>query len=94
MKHNMNKTELISKVAEKSGLSKKDAEKAVNAFIEAVTESLKSGNDVQLIGFGSFQVKQRAARDGKNPKTGKPLKIAAANVPSFKAGQRLKEAVK
>nr|WP_255653940.1 HU family DNA-binding protein [Arsenophonus apicola] len=90
----MNKTELISKVAEKSGLSKKDAEKAVNAFIEAVTESLKSGNDVQLIGFGSFQVKQRAARDGKNPKTGKPLKIAAANVPSFKAGQRLKEAVK
>ncbi|WP_180558381.1 HU family DNA-binding protein [Arsenophonus endosymbiont of Apis mellifera] len=90
----MNKTELISKVAAKSGLSRKDSEKAVNAFTEAVTESLKSGNDVQLIGFGSFQVKQRAARDGKNPKTGKPLKIAAANVPSFKAGQRLKEAVK
>ncbi|WGM13608.1 HU family DNA-binding protein (plasmid) [Arsenophonus nasoniae] len=90
----MNKTELISKVAEKSGLSKKDSEKAVNAFIETVTEALKSGNDVQLIGFGSFQVKQRAARNGRNPQTGKPLKIAAANVPSFKAGQRLKEAVK
>jgi DNA-binding protein HU-beta len=89
----MNKTELISKVAAKSGLSKKDAENAVNAFIETVTESLKSGNDVQLIGFGNFQVKQRAARDGRNPKTGETLKIAAANVPSFKAGQRLKDAV-
>ncbi|QBY45927.1 HU family DNA-binding protein (plasmid) [Arsenophonus nasoniae] len=90
----MNKTELISKVAEKSGLSKKDSEKAVNAFIETVTEALKAGNDVQLIGFGSFQVKPRAARDGRNPKTGETLKIAASNVPSFKAGQRLKEAVK
>ncbi|WP_063657613.1 HU family DNA-binding protein [Candidatus Arsenophonus triatominarum] len=90
----MNKTELISKVAAKSGLSKKDAEKSINAFIESVTESLKSGNDVQLIGFGSFQVKQRAAREGRNPKTGEPLKIAAANVPSFKAGQNLKDAVK
>lgn len=90
----MNKTELISKVAEKSGLSKKDAEKAVNVFIETVTEALKSGNDVQLIGFGSFQVKPRAARDGRNPKTGEALKIAAANVPGFKASQRLKEAVK
>ncbi|WGM03901.1 HU family DNA-binding protein [Arsenophonus nasoniae] len=90
----MNKPELISKVAEKSGLSKKDSEKAVNAFIETVTEALKAGNDVQLIGFGSFQVKPRAARDGRNPQTGETLKIAAANVPSFKAGQRLKEAVK
>uniref|UniRef100_A0A3B0M1Z5 DNA-binding protein HU-beta n=1 Tax=Arsenophonus endosymbiont of Trialeurodes vaporariorum TaxID=235567 RepID=A0A3B0M1Z5_9GAMM len=90
----MKKIELISKVAEKSGLSKKDAEKAVNAFTETVTESLKSGNDVQLIGFGNFQVKQRAARDGRNPKTGATLKIAAANVPSFKAGKTLKAAVK
>ncbi|WGM03553.1 HU family DNA-binding protein [Arsenophonus nasoniae] len=90
----MNKTELISKVAAKSGLSKKDSEKAVNAFIKTVTEALKSGNDVQLIGFGNFQVKQRAARDGRHPKTGETLKISAANVPSFKAGQRLKEAVK
>ncbi|HGJ5882433.1 HU family DNA-binding protein [Arsenophonus sp.] len=80
----MNKTELVSKVAEK----------AVNAFIETVTEALKSGNDVPLIGFGNFQVKQRAARDGGNPKTGEALKIAAASVPSFKVGQRLKEAVK
>ncbi|PAV01769.1 hypothetical protein CBG25_14760 [Arsenophonus sp. ENCA] len=90
----MNKPELISKVAEKSGLSKKDAEKAVNAFIETVIESLKSDNSVQLIGFGSFQVKQRAAREARHPKTGETLKIAAANVPSFKAGQSLKEAVK
>ncbi|HGJ5921833.1 HU family DNA-binding protein [Arsenophonus apicola] len=90
----MNKTELINKVSEKSGLGKKDAEMAVNAFTETVTEALKSGNDVQLVGFGSFQVKPRAAREGRNPKTGETLKIAAANVPSFKAGQRLKEAVK
>ncbi|WGM08909.1 HU family DNA-binding protein [Arsenophonus nasoniae] len=90
----MNKPELISKVAEKSGLSKKDSEKAVNAFIETVTEALKAGDEVQLVGFGSFQVKPRAARDGRNPKTGETLKIAASNVPSFKAGQRLKEAVK
>jgi DNA-binding protein HU-beta len=90
----MNKTELISKVAAKSGLSKKDAEKALNAFIETMTEALKAGDDVQLVGFGSFQVKQRAARDGRNPKTGETLKIAAANVPSFKAGKTLKEAVK
>ncbi|HGJ5868538.1 HU family DNA-binding protein [Arsenophonus nasoniae] len=90
----MNKTELINKVSEKSGLTKKDAEKAVNAFTKTVTEALKSGNSVQLVGFGIFQVKQRAARDGRNPKTGEALKIAAANVPSFKAGQKLKEAVK
>ncbi|MDR5615037.1 HU family DNA-binding protein [Arsenophonus sp.] len=89
----MNKTELISKVTAKSGLSKKDAEKAVNAFIETVTEALKSGNDVQLIRFGSFQVKQRAAREGRNPQTGETLKISAANVPIFKAGKTLKEAV-
>lgn len=90
----MNKTEIISKVAEKSGLSKKDAEKTVNAFIETVTEVLKSGNGIQLIGFGSFQVKQRTARNRHNPKTGEKLKITAANVPSFKAGKKLKEAVK
>ena len=90
----MNKTELINQIAEKADLTKKDAEKALNAFIETVTEALKAGDDVQLIGFGNFQVKQRAARDGRHPKTGETLKIAAANVPSFKAGQRLKEAVK
>ncbi|WGL93978.1 HU family DNA-binding protein [Arsenophonus nasoniae] len=90
----MNKTELINKVSEKSGLAKKDAEKALNAFIEAVTESLKSGNSVQLVGFGSFQVKQRAAREGRHPQTGKTIKIAASNIPSFKAGKTLKESLK
>ncbi|HGJ5874881.1 MAG TPA: HU family DNA-binding protein [Arsenophonus apicola] len=90
----MNKTELINKVSEKSGLGKKDAEKAVNAFTDTITESLKSGNSVQLVGFGSFQVKARAAREGRNPQTGKAIKIAATNVPSFKAGQKLKDAVK
>ncbi|HGJ5890451.1 MAG TPA: HU family DNA-binding protein [Arsenophonus apicola] len=90
----MNKTELINKVSEKSGLAKKDAEKVVNAFAETITESLKSGNSVQLVGFGSFQVKQRAERKGRNPQTGKAIKIAASNIPSFKAGQKLKDAVK
>ncbi|WP_032116538.1 HU family DNA-binding protein (plasmid) [Candidatus Arsenophonus nilaparvatae] len=90
----MNKTELINQIAEKADLTKKDSEKTLNAFIETVTEALKAGDDVQLVGFGSFQVKQRAARDGRNPKTGETLKIAAANVPSFKAGKSLKEAVK
>lgn len=90
----MNKTELINQIAAKADLTKKDSEKALNAFIEAVTESLKSGNSVQLVGFGSFQVKARAAREGRNPQTGKAIKIAATNVPSFKAGQKLKDAVK
>ncbi|WGM03651.1 HU family DNA-binding protein [Arsenophonus nasoniae] len=90
----MNKTELINQIAEKADLTKKDSEKTLNAFIETVTEALKAGDEVQLVGFGNFQVKQRAARDGRNPKTGETLKIAAANVPSFKAGKTLKEAVK
>ncbi|HGJ5862590.1 HU family DNA-binding protein [Arsenophonus nasoniae] len=90
----MNKTELINQIAEKAGLTKKDSEKALNALIETVTEALKAGDEVQLVGFGNFQVKQRAARNGRNPKTGETLKIAAANVPSFKAGKTLKEAVK
>ncbi|HGJ5864165.1 MAG TPA: HU family DNA-binding protein [Arsenophonus nasoniae] len=90
----MNKTEVINQIAEKADLTKKDSEKALNPFIETVTEALKAGDDVQLVGFGNFQVKQRAARDGRNPKTGKVIQIAAANVPSFKAGKTLKEAVK
>ncbi|HGJ5880640.1 MAG TPA: HU family DNA-binding protein [Arsenophonus nasoniae] len=90
----MKKTEVINQIAEKADLTKKDSEKALNAFIETVTEALKAGDEVQLVGFGNFQVKQRAARDGRNPKTGETLKIAAANVPSFKAGKTLKEAVK
>ncbi|MDR5614925.1 HU family DNA-binding protein [Arsenophonus sp.] len=89
----MNKTELINQIAEKADLTKKDSEKALNAFIETVIEKLKAGDEVQLVGFGSFQVKQRAAREGRNPQTGKALKIAAANVASFKAGKSLKEAV-
>ncbi|MDR5614300.1 HU family DNA-binding protein [Arsenophonus sp.] len=89
----MNKTEVINQIAEKTNLTKKDSEKVLNAFIETVTEALKAGDDVQLVGFGSFQVKQRAAREGRNPQTGKALKIAATNVPSFKAGKTLKEAV-
>ncbi|HGJ5866146.1 MAG TPA: HU family DNA-binding protein [Arsenophonus nasoniae] len=90
----MNKTELINQIAEKADLTKKDAEKALNSFIETVTEALKAGDEVQLVGFGSFQMKQRAAREGRNPQTGKVIQIAAANVPSFKAGKTLKEAVK
>ncbi|MDR5611154.1 HU family DNA-binding protein [Arsenophonus sp.] len=90
----MNKTELINQIADKTSLTKKDSEKALNVFIETVTEELKAGNDVQLVGFGSFQVKQRAAREGRNPQTGKVIQIAASNVPSFKAGKTLKEAVK
>ncbi|WGM08853.1 HU family DNA-binding protein [Arsenophonus nasoniae] len=89
----MNKTELINQIAEKANLTKKDSEKALNAFIETVTEELKAGNNVQLVGFGSFQVKQRAARDGRNPQTGKVIQISATNVPSFKAGKTLKKAV-
>ncbi|HGJ5881302.1 MAG TPA: HU family DNA-binding protein [Arsenophonus nasoniae] len=94
MRHTMNKTELINQIAEKADLTKKDSKKALNAFIETVTEALKAGDEVQPVCFGNFQVKQRAARNGRNPKTGETLKIAAANVPSFKAGKTLKEAVK
>lgn len=90
----MNKTEVINQIAEKADLTKKDSEKALNAFIETVTEILKAGDDVQIVGFGSFQMKKRAAREGRNPQTGKVIQIAAANVPSFKAGKTLKEAVK
>ncbi|HGJ5877928.1 MAG TPA: HU family DNA-binding protein [Arsenophonus nasoniae] len=89
----MNKTEVINQIAEKADLTKKDSEKALNALIETVTEALKAGDEVQLVGFGSFQVKQRAAREGRNPQTGKVIQIAASNVPSFKAGKTLKEAV-
>ncbi|QBY46349.1 HU family DNA-binding protein (plasmid) [Arsenophonus nasoniae] len=89
----MNKTELINQIAEKADLTKKDAKKALNALIETVTEALKAGDEVQLVGFGSFQVKQRAAREGRNLQTGEIIQIASANVPSFKAGKTLKEAV-
>ena len=89
----MTKTELVANVAEKAGLSKKDAEKALGAVIESVEEALVEGDKVQLIGFGTFEVKDRAARTGRNPQTGKEIKIAASRNPVFKAGKALKDAV-
>ena len=89
----MNKTELINALAEKTELSKKDAEKVLNSFVESVTESLVEGNKVQLIGFGTFEVKARPARTARNPRTGEEIKIAASKAPVFKAGKALKEKV-
>lgn len=90
----MNKTELISAVAEKAGLSKKDATAAVAAVFEEITGALAKGDKVQLIGFGNFEVRERAARTARNPRTGETLEIAASKVPAFKAGKALKDAVK
>ena len=90
----MTKVELIAAVSEKTGLSKKDADKAVNATIQAITEGLKKDQKVQLVGFGTFEVRSRAAREGKNPATGAKIKIAATKVPAFKAGKSLKDYVK
>ena len=89
----MNKTELVAAIAESTELTKKDSEKAVKAFTEVVTAQLKKGEKVQLVGFGTFEVTKRAARKGKNPQTGKEIKIAASNAPKFKAGKALKDAV-
>ena len=89
----MNKQELLSAMAEKSGLTKKDSEAALAAFIETVQDTLKKGEKVQLIGFGSFEVRDRAARKGKNPLTGEEMNIPAAKVPAFKAGRALKDLV-
>lgn len=90
----MNKSSLIAAVAEKAGITKKDSEKAVAALIETVQEALKAGDKVQLVGFGTFEVRERAAREGKNPQTGATIKIAASKVPAFKAGQALKDSLK
>ena len=90
----MNKSELISKIAEKAELSKKDADKALTAFIETITDALVKGDKVALVGFGSFEAKKRAARTGKNPQTGAVIEIPASTVPAFKAGKALKDAVK
>ena len=90
----MNKTELNNAVAPKAEISKKDAEKALAAVLGSIEDALKAGDKVQLIGFGTFEVKERAARTGHNPKTGEAIEIAAAKVPSFKAGAALKDAVK
>ncbi len=89
----MNKTELVAAIAEKTELSKKDSEKALKAFIEVVGEQLKKGEKIQLVGFGTFEVAKRAARTGKNPQTGKAIKIPACKAPKFKAGKGLKDTV-
>ena len=89
----MNKADLVAKVAEKSGVTKKDAEKAVAGIFAAVQEVLAAGDKVQVLGFGTFEVKERAARTGRNPQTGEELQIAASKNPSFKPGKALKEAV-
>lgn len=90
----MNKSELINAVAESAGLSKKDATSAVEAVFETIQTTLGEGDKVQVIGFGTFEVRERAARKGRNPQTGKEIDIAASKVPAFKAGKALKDAVK
>ena len=90
----MNKSELIAKIAEKSGLNQKDAGKALDGLTQAVSDALANGENVTLVGFGTFSVKERAARTGRNPQTGEEIQIAASKVPIFKAGKALKDAVK
>ena len=89
----MNKTEFIAAVAEKAEISKKDSEKALKAFVDVVTEQLKAGDKVQLVGFGTFEVSERAAREGRNPQSGEPMTIAASKAPKFKAGKALKDMI-
>ena len=89
----MNKAELVAAIAAKTELSKKDSEKALKAFIDVVSEELKKGEKVQLVGFGTFEVAKRAAREGRNPQTGKSMKIAASKAPKFKDGKALKDVV-
>ena len=89
----MNKTELVVAVAEQADISKKDAEKVLKAFVDVVTEEMKKGEKVQLVGFGTFEVAERAAREGRNPQTGETMTIAASKNPKFKAGKALKDMV-
>ena len=89
----MNKTELVAAMAEQTNLSKKDAEAALKAFIDVVSEELKKGEKVQLVGFGTFEVSERAAREGRNPKTGETMTISASKSPKFKAGKALKDSL-
>lgn len=89
----MNRTELVAEIAKKTELSKKDAEKALKAFTDVVEAELKKGGKVQLVGFGTFEVSERAAREGRNPQTGAAMKIKASKAPKFKAGKALKDAV-
>ena len=92
-KNKMNRTELISAMSEKSELTKVDTEKALKAFIDTITEELKNGGKVQLVGFGTFEVTERAERQGRNPKTGEAITIPASKSPKFKAGKALKDIV-
>ena len=89
----MNKTELVAAIAEKSGIAKKDAEKALAAFVDTVAAELKKGEKISLVGFGTFEVREREARTGINPKTGEKIQIAASKAPAFKAGKALKDAI-
>ncbi|MGF1644553.1 MAG: HU family DNA-binding protein [Thiotrichales bacterium] len=89
----MNKSELIDAIAQDAGLTKAKAAKALDAFVDAVSKELKAGGQVNLVGFGSFQVKERAARSGRNPRTGETIEIKSAKLPTFKAGKALKDAV-
>ena len=89
----MNRTELVAAMAEKTQLSKKDAEAALKAFVDVVSEEMKKGEKVQLVGFGTFEVSERAAREGRNPQTGETMTIAASKTPKFKAGKAVKDLV-
>ena len=89
----MNRTELVAAMTEKTQLSKKDAEAALKAFVDVVSEEMKKGEKVQLVGFGTFEVSERAAREGRNPQTGETMTIAASKTPKFKAGKALKDLV-
>ena len=89
----MNKSELVAAIAKESGLSKKDAEAALKAFIDITTKQLKKGNKIQLVGFGTFEVVKRAAREGLNPRTKEKIKIKASKTPKFKPGKALKDAI-
>ena len=90
----MNKTELVAAIAEQTELSKKDAEKALKAFTDIVADELKKGEKVQLVGFGTFEVSERAAREGRNPQTGEEMVIPASKMPKFKVGKLLKDSIK
>ena len=90
----MNKVELIAEISEKSGLTKKDTEKALKGFVETIKEELQAGGRVQMVGFGTFEVAERSAREGRNPRTGETMQIPASRSPRFKAGKALKDALK
>lgn len=90
----MNKSELVEVVAEKASVTKKESEKVITAILDSITDTLAKGEKVQLVGFGTFEVRQRQAREGRNPSTGEAIKIAAQKVPAFKAGKALKDLVK